>query len=278
MAEPDVLTHAFLAAHPQDAARVLEQLPSDDAAALFDSAPARLCAPVLGAMLPYPASRCLQRVDATRAPLLLSGISVPAAAAILRHLPEAQRIPLLDALPTPAALACRALLGYPEDSVGAFVDTEIVALTAEHRVRDAQDALGAARVTPSGPVYVIDAQRRPVGQVDLAVLLRAAPHDRLDRVMGAIPATLPAVTPLEGSADHPLWRLADVVPVVERSGALVGVVRRRALLAAQRRFGAGAAPASGSLAGVLATGYWHWVTSLMEATLSMLAASGRHRP
>ena len=274
MADHDVLTNAFLASHPEDAARVLEQLPDEDAAALYERAPARLGAPVLGAMLPYTAARCLLRIEASRAAMLLAAISVPAAVAVLRYLTEAQRAPLFEALPTATAIACRALLAFPRDSVGAYVDTEILALPPNCQARDALETLRAAHIMPLGPVYVIDARRRPLGQVGLPMLMRAGAHERLDTLMSAIRATLPAATPLAGADGHPAWREADLVPVVERGGGLVGVAQLRTLRSAQRRL-ANAGPAPESLAAVLAIGYWHTVAGLVEATLSSLAASPR---
>jgi magnesium transporter len=277
MAEADVLTNAFLASHPDAAARVLEQLPAEEAAALFDRTPARLGAAALGAMLPYTAARCLAFVDLARAAMLLAAISVPAAAAVLRNIPEPRRASLLDALPTAASLACRALLGYPEDSVGACIDTEVIALPPESRAVDALEALRAARDLPTGPVYVVDAMRRPLGEVALPVLLRAGAQQRLDTLMSALTVTLPAVTPLAGAADHPAWRDADVVPVVERGGGLVGVVARRALLRASRVRRADDGPEPESLAALLALGYWNAVLGLVEATLSLLAHPPRGR-
>ncbi len=277
MADSDVLTNAFLASHPDDAARVLEQLPAEDAAALFERAPVRLGAPALGAMLPYTAARCVQRLDTAHAAMLLAAISLPATAAVLRHVPEAARTLLLDALPTGASLACQALLGYPEDSVGACVDTEVIAMNPEGRVVDALEAVRAARIMPIGPVYVIDGQRRPLGQIEMPVLLRADAQGRLDMLMSAVPATLPAATPLAGAAAHPVWLNADVVPVVERGGGLVGVAQRRALHHAQRARGSGEAPAPESLTEMLATGYWHAVVGLVDATLSVLAPRPRER-
>jgi len=275
MAEPDVLTNAYLAAHPGDAARVLEKLTADDAAVLFERVPARLGALVLGAMLPHAAARCLVRVDGSRAAMLLATISVPAAAAMLRNVPEAQRKPLLDALPTTTALACRALLGYPEDSVGAYADTEIIALSPESRTLDALEALRAARAMPAGPVFVVDDARRPLGQIELPALLRAGATERLDTLMAAVTVTMPAVTPLAGATAHPVWRDADTVAVVERGGGLVGVVQRRALHQAQRTRGSGVGPAPDSLTALLAFGYWHAVAGLVEAALSVLAVRPR---
>jgi magnesium transporter len=277
MAEPDVLSNAFLASHPDAAARVLEQLPHEDAAELLERVPARLGAGVLDAMLPCPAARCLRLVDPSRAAMLLTGISVPAAAAVLRNVPEARRELLLDALATAKALACRALLGYPEDSVGACVDTEIIALPPASRTDDALEALRAAPIAPPGPVYVVDPLRRPLGQVALSVLLRAGAHQRLDTLMSKVPATLPAATPLAGAEGHPAWRDADLVPVVERGGGLVGVVLRRTLLHARQSRAGIAAPAPESLAALLTLYYWNAVTGLVEATLTALMPPPRGR-
>ncbi len=278
MADDDVLTHAFLAGHPEDAARVLEQLSAEDAAALFESVPVRLCSPVLAAMLPYSAARCLRPLDRARAAMLLAAISIPAAAAVLRNLPEGRRNSLLEALPTAMALACRALLGYPEDSLGGCVDTEIIALSPDARVKDAMDAVRGARDVPTGPIYVVDVQRRPLGQIALSVLLRAGERDRLDALMQPVPVTLPAVTPLAGASAHPAWRDADSVVVVERGGGLVGVVRRSALHRAERRRRKGRELVADSMTGVFALGYWHAVSNLIEATLALLAPPPRGRP
>ncbi len=278
MADHDVLTHAFLAGHPEDAARVLEQLSAEDAAALFESVPVRLSAPVLSAMLPYSAARCLRPLDKARAAMLLGAISIPGAAAVLRNLPEGRRNALLDALPTATTLACRALLGYPEDSVGGCVDTEIIALSLDARVEDAMDAVRGARVVPTGPVYVVDAQRRPLGQIELSVLLRAGARDRLDALMSTVPVTLPAVTPLAGASAHPVWRDADIAAVVERGGGMVGVVCRSALHGAQRRRRKEGELVADSMSGVLALGYWHAVSGLIDATLSLMAPPPRSRP
>ena len=278
MAELDVLTNAFLASHPDAAARELEQLPHEDAAALFERVPARLGAGVLDAMLPYPASRCLQLIAPTQAALLLAGMSVPASAAVLRNLPEASRAQLLDALPTATALACRALLGYPEDSVGACVETEIIALSPNTRVEEAIGALREARTLPAGPIYVVDALRRPLGQVALPILLRADAKQRIDVLMTAIPATLPAVTPLAGADSHPAWRDADLVPVVERGGGLVGVVARRSVQRARRSRDGHAAQLSESLPAMCAMGYWDAVRGLTDAAITALVPVHKGTP
>jgi magnesium transporter len=277
MADPDVLTHAYLASHPADAARVLEDLAVGDATALFARVPARLGAPVLEAMRPQVAASVLP-ADAERGALLLRNLSVPGAAALLRYLPETRRAALIEALPAAMALACRTLLGYPEDSVGACIDTDLVALPQGARVREAIDALREVRARGSVPVYVVDGRRRPLGQVELAALLQAVPEAQLDTLAVELPGTLPAVTPIAAALEHPTWREADLVPVVERGGALVGVVDRRALRRAQGGRAGGGAPAQVSLAAFAALGYWNAVAALIDSTLSALGPAARERP
>ncbi|GIK88202.1 MAG: hypothetical protein BroJett026_36830 [Betaproteobacteria bacterium] len=276
MADPDVLTHAYLDSHPADAARVLEGMPREDAAALFARLPARLGAPVLAAMRPHVAARVLPP-DVPHAALLLGPMSVPAAAAVLRALPEPRRRALIDALPTAMALACQAVLGYPEDAVGACVETEVVALAPGTSVRDALAALHAARARTSAPVYVVDGQRAPRGQVELWALLQADPARSLDSLAGDLPGTLPAVMPIRGALDHALWRRADVAPVVERSGVLVGSVERRALAQAMRERAAERGPEGASVAGIVAGAYWQAVVALIEAAVTLLFPPERDR-
>jgi len=277
VADPDILTHAYLASHPADAARVLEDMAGGDAAALFARVPARLGAPVLEAMRPQVAASALP-ADVERGALLLRNFSVPGAAALLRYLSEARRSALIEALPAAMALACRALLGYPEDSVGACIDTDLVVLAPDARVREAVDALREVRVRRSTPVYLVDARRRPLGQVELAALLQAEPQARLDALMVEVPGTLPAVTPIGAALEHPTWRQADLVPVVERGGALVGVIDRRALRRAQSGRADDPVPAQESLAAFAAMGYWNAVAALIDSTLSALGPAARDRP
>lgn len=277
MDDAELLTHAYLEAHPADAARVLEQLPSDQCAALFERVPARFGAPVLAAMLPIAAGQCLQRLEETRAAMLLAATSVPAAAAMLRYVPEPQRGALLDALPTGQALACRALLGFPEDTVGACVDPQIVTLAPDSRVGDALEALRVRRFASAGPVYVVDASRRALGQIELPALLRAGAHERVDGLCDEVPEPLSAMTSIAGALRHRTWLEADFVPVVDRGGGLVGVVQRRALQRALRQRVADDANDAQSVVALLAGAYWQSVSGLVEASVTLLAAP-RTRP
>ncbi|MEO5734594.1 MAG: hypothetical protein ABIN96_09790, partial [Rubrivivax sp.] len=166
------LSLAFMRSHPAQAARVLEALPPAEAAALLARAPARLGAGVLSAMLPRRAALCLADLDDRRALELLAPMATQPTVALLRHLPENRRHDLIAGLPTAASLASVLLLGYTEDTLGAWADPDVVLLPADTR---AADALMRMRATTDAhpEVFVADAQRRLSGSVALTALMQA---------------------------------------------------------------------------------------------------------
>jgi len=273
MADAEDLTHTFIDAHPFDAARVLEALPAAEAAALFGRLPPRLGGPVLAAMLPPTAARVLGSLDNDQAMALLASIGVQPAVAVLRHVQDPRRARLIDGLPTAVAVASRILLGYPEDSVGAWADPDIVALPPETTV---SDAISRIRVgtTDIARVHVIGPGERLLGMVDLATLLRAQETAQLGAVIGEPHAVLAAVSSLVGAATHRGWEFAASLPVVERGDRLVGVLRRATLMRALSRSARDTRVSnSETLSGLLARNYWDALSGLVAVTITLLPST-----
>ena len=277
MSDLDDLTHAFVAAHPLDAARELERLEIAEAAALFEQVPARLTAPVLAAMLPQAAARCIALLAPERAAMVLSALAAPTAAAVLRHVPDSARRSALDALPTAAALACRALLRYPQDAVGTLVDTSVVVLPGTATAGEALHALRRREGEGTADVYVVGDNHRLLGVVTLPALLRAAEGAALHSLQRPL-ATLPALMPLAGAAAHAAWREANTLPVVEHGGRFLGALSAAALRRALAARPVAIAATEQSLAGILGESYWSAVSSLSQAAVALLPALPRRQP
>ncbi len=275
MTELDDLTHAYVAAHPVDAARELERLEVAEAAALFDQVPARLTAPVLQAMLPAAAARCLALLAPERAALVLGSLGTPAAASILRHVAQPERKRLLEALPTAASLACRALLRYPEDAIGALVDTTVVSLPAGAGAGDALAAVRRRDGDASSDVYVVGDDHRLLGVVTLPALLRAPDGARLSSLLRPAAAALPALMPVAGAAAHAAWRETNMMPVLEHGGRFLGALSAAAVRRALAALPVPTVATEQTLAGILGESYWSAVSSLSQAAVSMLPAESR---
>ena len=271
MAEPEALTLTYITAHPAEAARVLERIPGADAAALFATVPARAGAPVLTAMLPSAAARILSSLHDEPALALLAAAGVQAAVTVLRYIPEPRRSRLLEGLPTATAVASRILLGYPDDSVGAWADPDIIMLVPETRVNDVLARVRGGDEKKVDQVYGVDNEQRLVGIVDLLELLRVPDSTTLAAVLHKPLAMLTAMTPLTGAATQRGWQLSSVLPVVERDGRLIGVMHRATLARAMARSRATTQPANDvTITGVLTRGYWDAASGLAEASLWLL--------
>ena len=274
MAEPEALTLTYITAHPAEAARVLERIPGADAAALFATVPARAGAPVLTAMLPSAAARILSSLHDEPALALLATAGVQAAVTVLRYVPEARRSRLLEGLPTATAVASRVLLGYPDDSVGAWADPDIIMLVPETRVNDVLARVRGGDEKKVDQVYGVDNEQRLIGIVDLLELLRVPDSTTLAAVLHKPLAVLTAMTPLTGAATQRGWQLSSVLPVVERDGRLIGVMHRATLARAMARSRATTQPANDvTITGVLTRGYWDAASGLAEASLWLLPSA-----
>ncbi len=271
MAETDRLTLAYVEAHPGDAARVLERLPTEQASAFFAALPARALAPALGAMLPIAAGRILAELADEQTVALLSALGTQPALSVLRHVPDARRTRLVTELPTVTAVASRLLLGYPDDSVGAWTDPEVVALPADAAVEDALVRVRAMSGSRVEEIYTVGMGERLLGSVELATLLRAPAHAALETIARKPHAVLPAASPLAGAATHRGWQHAAGLPVVEANERLIGVLRRATLMRALARNRSLTAQAETlDVLGVMANGYWQAIAGLVGAAVAAL--------
>lgn len=273
MAEAERLTLAYVEAHPADAARVLERLPTPQASAFFAALPARALAPAFGAMLPIAAGRILAELPDEHTVALLSALGTQPALSVLRHVPEARRAKLVAELPTVTAVASRLLLGYPDDSVGAWTDPEVVALPADAAIEDALLRVRAMPGTRVEEIYTVGMGERLMGSVEIATLLRAPTHAALETIARKPAAVLPAASPLAGAATHRGWQHAAGLPVVEANERLIGVLRRATLMRALARNRSPSAQTETlEVLGVIANGYWQAIAGLVGAAAAALPA------
>lgn len=271
MTSSDQLTFAFLESHPSDAARVLERLAPAPAAALLRSVPLRLAVPVLRHMLPLAGARCLELMDDAEAAGMLHGMGVQPGVALMRHLVAGQRTRLLKQLPTAITIAYELLLGYPEGTVGAWMDPHALALPADMTCGEALERVRSASEEHVADPFVVGRNQRLQGYVELAHLLRAQASTPLGNLLRSITHRLPTQAMLAGLRDHPGWRESSVLPVVDSDGRLVGAISHAAMQQGLSKEQASPArPGTRDTLVELAAAYWFGVSSLIQSLVSML--------
>ena len=272
------LSRAYVETYPADAARVLEGLPPSDAADWLAATPVRIAAPVARQMLPLFAARAMDRLIDDSAAGLLRALGPQAGVAVLRQLPTTRADALLALLPATTAVSFRLLLGYPENTVGAWTDPHALALPP---TATAADAIAAVRSSEHAhdALHVTDRDQHLVGAIALVDLLRAEPATPLRQLMQPPAVTVPAQALIRSLREHPGWTEARALPVVERGERFAGVLWQSTLelaLAPDQRDGERARPSDA--VSLLADGYWASVSELIEVLVSWLPDGRRPEP
>ena len=211
--------------HPADVAAVLDRLTPTDRKAVFhliESSDAS--AQVLSLVEASAQADLLGGLEHGAAGHILEQMSTDDAAVILRALPREQADAILGAMGDSAA-DVETLLAYPEDTAGAIMAPEAIALPADLTVKEAIERLQQTEhAEASFYVYVVDDQGQLVGVLSLRQLIMQPPFTALRDCMVTEPIRVTTETDQEDVARVVARYDLLAVPVVNQVNQLVGVV------------------------------------------------------
>lgn len=245
--------------YPDQSARILERHPPTAVARLLRQAAPTSSAAVLARLQPRLASTCLEGFPAETRSLVLSELPVPAAAAMVRLLPEAVRDDWVDGLSDSKRQVIRRALRRAPHSAGALANDKGPILFDDWTVAQAADHLCKRGESVPREVVVVDRSRRVVGTLSSGSLL-CAPRES---TVGALPLeaarTVPDATPISALAGE-RWHRAAPIVVVDRSGAFSGILTTDLVQPWARR----QSPPAAALAAAIGELYWLGLWRLME--------------
>jgi len=218
--------------HPDDAAQLMERLPPAEVAEVLARHPVTLTAPVWERLSPDIGIRAIDALPQEQATETLLHLDPNRAAALLSMREREVQEEYLSRLPATHADELRAILSYPADSAGALMDPRVLLLRADTTVREALVRIRALRRRGIRRLFVVNAENRLEGQVDIQDIATAGMATRLEEIQRPVRAAVNAVASREEVVDVlERYRLTDL-PVVDADGRLVGVVRYGNLMAA----------------------------------------------
>jgi magnesium transporter len=169
------------------------------------------------------------RLGAEALAAAVGSLDLDVAARLLRRLEEPVRAEALAALPARRGRALGRLVDFPENTAGALLDPEVLAVAQD---QSAGDALARIRQDPEHArynLYVVDRDGHLVGALNLRELLLAPPAAPLADLMVRDPQVIRADTVREAIVRHPGWREVHALPVVDAAGVYLGAIRYRTL-------------------------------------------------
>lgn len=143
---------------------------------------------------------------------------------VIGELPPERRSQVIDNLPDEDVEDVKRLLEYPEDSAGGLMQLELVAVEQDRTVGEAISEIREQfeEVGEINVVWVVDSERRPVGELPLVMLVVHADGQPVSEVMDPNVHVVGALEDQEDVAR--LFQKYDLVatPVVDNDGRLVG--------------------------------------------------------
>lgn len=265
------LCRAFVVAHPDDAARVLERLPAANVAALFEVLPPDASVRALEQMAPTTAADTLERMRPAAAASIVAALPTDLAASLLRRADGATQAAVLEGLPKEEAGLLGALLRYPEGSAGALMDPRAIAVAEDVATRE---ALATVRRSPRhlfDYVFVVDRAHRLVGFTGLRELVQARPGDPVAAITNRSVSRLPARSSRAAILAHPGWRHVHALPVVDDESMFLGAIRYETFRTLESQAHVTARPLD-AVTTVVALGelYWLGLSGVLDGLASMV--------
>ncbi len=225
----NTLSNLYLESHPDDAARALEGLPLEQAAALLETAPAAAASKALDRMEPARSVELLKLFSTARVGEILEILPPESAVQLMLRLEPEERELLLGSASEATADRLRRLLTYPEDSAGRLMDPRVMAFPEDLEVAEAVRRLRRHNHQLRYYLYVTDPEHRLIGVLSLRELMAAPPDERLAPRFRR-PVTRLSVRDTRSTVlQHPGWLKYHALPVTGGSGILVGVLRYKTL-------------------------------------------------
>lgn len=234
MAEKDPLIELYIERHPGEAAAILNLQAPVEAGEIVEALDPDPAAVLLAEMATDAVAACLMSLAVDRAAFHLGNLPTRAAAAILRQIADAPRSELLHEMPAATRIQVEMMMRQPSHRVGAWIETRIITL-AEASTADAARQTLAKAALAEGDIYVLNAAGGLTGIVTPTRLIGLRGNQPIDTAARPPRAVLHASMTIEAALAEPAWAIVDALPVIDRTGKLLGSVRqsvlRRALVA-----------------------------------------------
>jgi magnesium transporter len=211
---------------PADIAELFAMVPEHDRGTLARAIGDALDAEVIAELNEYVREDVLAAMSVGAVAEVVTQLDTDDAVALVEDLDDDDQRELLSALTPSDRADIETALGYPEESAGRLMQRELVAVAEDVTVGDVIEQVRATidPATDFWEIFVIDAERRPVGTMRLSWLLTTPPGiavaDMMQREQTLIPVDMDQE---EVALQFQKYALISAA-VVDGGGRLVGVI------------------------------------------------------
>jgi magnesium transporter len=227
-----ILIEQFLADHPKEAVRLIEQQNDEDIAALLDALPVSISSRVIAHMNMVNSINCLRIMAIPKVVEIIENLSLELVSALVRNISVNVQQEILGSISREKSIFLNKTLTYPEGTVGSIMDPLVYTFFEDISVSDALKLWKNRAELNENYIYTVTRDHKIVGVINLYELLRSKSDQLLGTVMNRNIIKLFADVKLTLVQNHPGWQEHLVLPVVDDNDMLQGILRYKIL----RRF------------------------------------------
>ncbi len=220
-------TVRFAGRHPADIADELQQLDTEEAVAALRALPPETASEVLAELDEEVSQDILAQLSSVEITHLIEELPHDEAADIAAELEPEQQGEVLAQLDPPESAKVSQLMRYPEDTAGAIMKDEFIALPATYTIEQGLNEIRSKGEDEFGRVtyvYVVDDRQKLSGIVPIRHLVFLPPERSLQQAMDTDVRFVRVDTDQEEVARLFSQYHYMALPVLEADGRLAGVV------------------------------------------------------
>lgn len=226
----DALNLAFLLNYPREAARKFETMPAAQAAPLLCNQPTYVLLPVWSNLSPGVADNLLLHLPDETVARLLTALAAGQCASLLSRFDKHKQEQFLELLDIGVANELRELLEYPQDTAGALMETDIVAVNANISVAEALIQLKTQNTKDMRYLFLLNDDLYLQGQVAIQRMALADAEQTMASLSTPLVAVVNVLDPKSEIIDQLEKHRMDLLPVIDGNEHFVGVIRGRNIL------------------------------------------------
>ncbi|WJG09111.1 hypothetical protein [Aliiglaciecola sp. LCG003] len=219
------LTLHFIASEPIAAARKLELVDPEHAAAILKSAPISPAVKVLKSMIPSVSAKLFSFFTEAQCLKLTEYMDIADLAAILRHVDADTRQSAIKLLPLRKQTLCKMLITYPEYTIGSMVETDVLIVDNHMEIAEVMFRLKKRSYSYLQSLYVVNQARQFEGKVFIGDLLRGDSNSEVTSlIISSQQEVCNANSDMIAAMEWDLWNHTDTLAVVNKKHEFVGVI------------------------------------------------------
>ena len=212
--------------HPSDLADILEDLGRKSSTSVFSALDEEKAADVLEEMETQTQIHIVESLPVDKVADVFEKMPADEVADILDEIEDEKAEMLLKEMDSESSQEVRELLGYPENSAGGLMTTDVLSFRSELTVDNVIKELRIKKPEPSElyTLFVTEKNDELVGTFDLRDLVVAQPETTVSQIMKTEPVFLYDYQKIDDIAETISKYNLLAVPVVDRDNLLQGMV------------------------------------------------------